>query len=143
MRNSPSTRFSVSGTGTASRAAPTSPARCSACRAAAIGERYTIPFSGPIDLIHADDVARIFLLAIASPQSGAHATNLIGRRTETDEIADTLADLVPGARISSEGPLLPVDFPHTEPALAKLFPGWSPMSLEAGLTNTIDHYRTA
>jgi UDP-glucose 4-epimerase len=114
-----------------------------ACRAAAIGECYTIPFSGPIDLIHADDVARIFLLAIASPQSGAHATNLIGRRTKTDEIVDTLADLVPGARISSEGPLLPVDFPHTEPALAKLFPGWSPMSLEAGLTNTIDHYRTA
>lgn len=112
-----------------------------ACRAAALGAPYAIPFTGPFDLIHADDVARIFTAAIETPPSGASAINLIGNRTDSAEIADTLNRLVPGARISNEGPPLPVEFPRTEPALAELFPGWVPMTLEDGLGTTIDHYR--
>jgi nucleoside-diphosphate-sugar epimerase len=112
-----------------------------ACRAAARGQPYSIPFTGPLDLIHADDVARFFLLAIEAPPQGARAINLIGRRTDTLKIAEAIARLVPGARISTDGPPLPVEFPHTEPALTELFPDWSPMTLEEGLITTIDHYR--
>src|SRR5690606_14880850 len=109
--------------------------------AAARGEPYTISFTGPVDLIHADDVARLFVMAVETPPQGARAINLIGRRTDAGLIPGSIARLVPGARISAQGPPLPVDFPQTEPALAELFPGWSPMTLDAGLRDTIDHYR--
>lgn len=112
-----------------------------ACRAAARGESYTIPFTGPVDMIHVDDVARVFLAAIESPPAGAHAVNLPGVVTDTRQIAETIGRLVPGAAITAEGPPLPVRFPQGEPALARLFPGWAAMPLETGLAGTIAHYR--
>lgn len=111
-----------------------------ACRAAALGEPYTIPFTGQIDLIHADDVARIFLAAIEAPPAGAHAVNLIGRRATTEDVARLLTRLVPGASIDAAGPPLQVAFPQTEPALAELFADWEPMQLEDGLAGTVAHY---
>lgn len=114
-----------------------------ACRAAARGEPYTIPFTGPLDLIHADDVARLFLMAVEAPPPGARAVNLIGSRTDTAQVAGSINQLVRGARIATDGPPLPVMFPQAEPALAELFPGWSARALDEGLRDTIGHYRQA
>lgn len=112
-----------------------------ACRAAARGEAYTIPFSGRIDMIHANDVARIFLSAVQNPRSGANTVNLLGVAAETEAIAHTIETLAPGAQISTLGAPMPIKAPETEPKLAELFPDWSSMSLEQGLFDTITHYR--
>ncbi|MFY0633788.1 MAG: NAD(P)-dependent oxidoreductase [Vannielia sp.] len=113
-----------------------------ACAAAARGEAYTIPFSGPIDMIHADDVAQIFLTAVEAPPQGAEAMTLLGRATDTSEVATTINRLVPGAQITVEGPPMPIDGPKAEPKLARHFPDWQPMTLEQGLSDTIDFYRS-
>lgn len=112
-----------------------------ACRAAARDEAYTIPFSGRIDMIHADDVARIFLAAVETPPAGANTLNLLGVAAETTEIARTIEALAPGADISVAGTPMPIMAPEAEPKLAELFPGWRTMSLEKGVHNTITHYR--
>ncbi len=112
-----------------------------ACRAAARGEPYTIPFSGRIDMIHADDVARIFLAAVETPPAGANTVNLLGVAAETKEIARGIEALAPGAKISVTGAPMPIVAPDAEPKLASLFPDWKAMSLEDGLRNTITHYR--
>ena len=113
-----------------------------ACEAAARGESYTIPFTGPIDMIHADDVARIFLSAVEAPPEGANAVTLLGRETDTAAIARTINELAPGARIDAAGPPMPIDGPKAEPALARLFPEWQPMTLKQGLSDTIAFYRS-
>lgn len=112
-----------------------------ACRAAARGEAYTIPFTGTIDLIHADDVARIFLLAVEHPPTGATVLNLLGVTADTADVARQINVLAPGSNIDAAGEPMPIKAPASDPRLAELFPDWSPMSLEAGLSNTIAHYR--
>ncbi|MEC7765044.1 MAG: SDR family oxidoreductase [Pseudomonadota bacterium] len=112
-----------------------------ACRAAARGADYTIPFSGHIDMIHAQDVARIFLSAVQTPPPGANTVNLLGVSGETTEIARTIETLAPGALISVSGAPMPIKAPASEPKLAELFPDWRSMSLEQGLRDTIAHYR--
>lgn len=114
-----------------------------ACLAAARGQSCTIPFTGPVDLIHADDVARIFLSAVERPPAGATAVNLLGVPTNAAEVAQTIMRLAPGSVISAVGEPMPIRAPAAEPRLAQLFPDWSPMPLDAGLTDTIDHYRRA
>ncbi len=112
-----------------------------ACAAAARGEAYTIPFSGGIDMIHADDIARIFLTTIEAPPQGANVVTLLGNETTTDTVAETINRIAPGARITVDGPPMPIDGPKSEPQLAQLFPGWTPRPLEDGLADTIAFYK--
>lgn len=112
-----------------------------ACRATPRSAVFTIPFSGWIDMIHADDVARVFLSVVEKPPSEANAVNLLGAQAETTEIARLIEALAPGAQISVSSAPMPIKAPTSEPILAELFPNWAPMSLEAGLRNTITHYR--
>lgn len=112
-----------------------------ACRAAARGESYTIPFTGTIDMIHADDVARIFLCAVERPPTGATALNLLGVTADTGDIVQAIKNLAPGADIDAAGAPMPIKAPTSEPRLAQLFPDWSPVSLEDGLSDTIAYYR--
>ena len=51
-----------------------------ACRAAARGEAYVIPFSGATDFIYVDDVAAAFVAPVQRALSGAAVHNLLGVR---------------------------------------------------------------
>lgn len=116
-----------------------------ACRAAARGEPYTIPFRGPADLVHVEDVAAAFEAALFRPGlSGAPVFNLLGAVATTDEIMDGIRRHVPGARLSADGPLLPITARITpDPDLDILLPGLPHTPLLEGLGRTIDHYRSA
>lgn len=112
-----------------------------ACQAAARGEAYTIPFTGKVDLIHAGDIARIFLADITAPGPGAHVINLLGATVETEEVAAIIREIAPGARIEAAGPPMPITAPTKEPLLARLHPDWCPTPLREGLAETIAFYR--
>lgn len=114
-----------------------------ACRAAARGESYTIPFSGATDLIFVDDVAAAFEAALLTPFTGAHAFTLPGEMMEVGAVVDTIRAQVPGADIRAEGPLLPIAADLTPGNIAELLPGLPHTSVSAGIAATIAHYRRA
>ena len=113
-----------------------------ACRAAARGECYTIPFSGSTGLVFADDVAAAYEAALLSEFDGAHAFTLAGEMTPVGALIDRIETIVPGAQIDANGPALPIAtaFP-LDPALARVLPGLPKTSLEQGLRETVAFYR--
>ncbi|RAR61177.1 nucleoside-diphosphate-sugar epimerase [Paraburkholderia unamae] len=113
-----------------------------ACRAAARGERYTIPFSGSTGLVFADDVAAAYEAALLRDFEGAHAFTLAGEMTPVATLIERIEAIAPGARIDASSPPLPIAtaFLH-DPALARLLPGLPQTSLENGLRETVAFYR--
>lgn len=113
-----------------------------ACQAAAKGIAYTIPFSGSYDMIHAQDVARIFVMAARARIKGAHVVNLIGHRATSADVVEAVLNAAPGAQIDFSGPSMPIESPLADASLQSLFPGWSPRSIQDGIASTIEFYRT-
>ncbi|RQR94407.1 NAD(P)-dependent oxidoreductase [Burkholderia sp. Bp8991] len=113
-----------------------------ACRAAARGERYTIPFTGATGLMFADDVAAAYEAALLADIEGAHAFTLAGEITPVNTLIERIAALVPGAHIDAGGPPLPIAtaFPD-DPALDRLLPGLPRTALDDGLRQTVAFYR--
>lgn len=113
-----------------------------ACRAAARGEPYTIPFGGATGLVFADDVAAAYEAALLHEIEGAHAFTLAGQITPVSTLIERIAALVPDARIDAVGPPLPIasKFPE-DPALERLLPGLQQTTLDEGLRQTIEFYR--
>jgi len=113
-----------------------------ACRAAARGERYTMPFTGSTGFVYADDVAAAYEAALLRDVEGAHAFTLAGQIASVQTVIDSIASIVPGARIDAAGAALPIAtaFPR-DPALAHLLPDLPQTSLEAGLRQTVAFYR--
>jgi len=113
-----------------------------ACRAAARGERYTIPFTGATGLVFADDVAAAYEAALLADIEGAHAFTLAGEITPVNALIERIAALAPGAHIDAGGPPLPIAtaFPD-DPALDRLLPGLPRTTLDDGLRQTVAFYR--
>lgn len=114
-----------------------------ACRAAARGERYTIPFTGATGLVFADDVAAAYERALLQTVTGAHAFTLAGDITPMNDVIAHLADIAPGAQIDAAGAPLPIAtyFPD-DPELARLLPNLPKTPLIEGLRRTVAFYRT-
>ncbi|CAD6531159.1 NAD-dependent epimerase/dehydratase family protein [Paraburkholderia metrosideri] len=113
-----------------------------ACRAAARGEPYTIPFTGSTGLVYADDVAAAYEAALGAPPRGAHVFTLAGDIVAMDRVIGQIGAIVPGARIDAQGAPLPIatSFP-VDPSLAQLLPDLPHTSLENGLRDTVAFYR--
>lgn len=112
-----------------------------ACKAAAEGTAFTVPFTGLTGLVYAEDVAEAFAEAVTKRPEGAHVANMQG---ETVTIADFVARLrarVPGAKIDAAGPPLPVVGRFDGPDAAALFPQVQPTPLERGIDETLAFYR--
>lgn len=114
-----------------------------ACRAAARGEAYTIPYAGEADLIHVEDVAAAFVAATLTPDlAGAHVFNLLGEVATTERIVRAIQAAAPGARIDAAGPMLPfAGAIAASPDLARLLPGLPRTGLDEGIARTVEFYR--
>ncbi|MCR9072511.1 MAG: NAD-dependent epimerase/dehydratase family protein [Alphaproteobacteria bacterium] len=77
-----------------------------ACRAATVGQSYTIGYSGRADMIYVDDVAAVFEAAATRSFEGAHAFSLVGEVADVSEIAAGIRHHVPNAVIDWCGPPL-------------------------------------
>jgi len=112
-----------------------------ACRMAAQGEAYVIPFTGDTDMIFVDDVAAAFEAALLRPITGAHVFNLRGVVTSIDQIVAEIHRLVPSASISAAGEVPPIAAelePHDVEAVLGPLPK---TDLVAGLRRTIEFYQ--
>jgi nucleoside-diphosphate-sugar epimerase len=114
-----------------------------ACRAAARGEAYVIPFTGETDFLHVDDIAAAFEAAALTKLSGARVLNVRGEVASVDRLIAQIHGVVPGAALSAAGPRLPVAAHIAAGELDAMLPGLPRTSLAAGVAATIAHYRQA
>ncbi|MCP5156604.1 MAG: SDR family oxidoreductase [Ectothiorhodospiraceae bacterium] len=111
-----------------------------ACRAAARGEPYTIPFSGESDFVFVDDVAAAFEAAATAELRGAEVYNVVGVRAPVADLARRIETVVPGARIDCAGPKVPVCAAIEPGRLREVFSGVPLTGLDEGLRRTVDFY---
>jgi nucleoside-diphosphate-sugar epimerase len=76
-----------------------------AIKAAVVGQKYTIPFTGGLDLHYVDDVAKIFIRSAESSAVGARVYSPRGAVVQISEFIETLKRVLPqaGDLISASG----------------------------------------
>lgn len=112
-----------------------------ACRAAAMGLPYEIPFTGGFDIIHVDDVAAAFEQALKVPMTQAHHVDLVGGRALVEDVIESVVRVVPEARITASGPAMPIQLPARLHGPETLLQGWAAQTLDHGVARTIEDYR--
>jgi UDP-glucose 4-epimerase len=112
-----------------------------ACRAAARGETYDIPYTGSAGLVHVDDVTAAFEAALIREPDGAHVFNLVGEVASNEDVVAAIREVVPDANIGIKGPGLPITSTIEEGDLRKVLNGLPRTGLRDGIRRTIDHYR--
>ncbi|WP_298014333.1 NAD(P)-dependent oxidoreductase [uncultured Castellaniella sp.] len=112
-----------------------------ACRAAVLGESYTIPFSGSTGFVYVEDVADAFIKCAFSRVSGAHVCNMAGTVAGVDEFVAAVTDAVPDARLSISGLPLPIAARIEGGDVRELLPDVASTSIEEGIRKTLACYQ--
>jgi len=112
-----------------------------ACRAAAWGEHYTIPYSGSSGLVYVDDVAAAYAAAATSPFTGAHTLTMAGTTISNEDVIAEIRRTVPDADLDIAGPALPIIAELQPGDIESVLPGLPSTSITDGLAQTIAYYR--
>jgi nucleoside-diphosphate-sugar epimerase len=110
--------------------------------AAAHGDDFHISFGGRTQFNYAPDVARAFITASRSDHRGALVANLPAPVVHMSEVVDAIAAAAPGTSTTYEDVQLP--FPEALEAVAfeEALGAFEPTSLEQGVRETVEHFRT-
>jgi nucleoside-diphosphate-sugar epimerase len=111
-----------------------------ACRAAVLGEAYTIQFSGETDFIYVDDVAAAFEAALMTSEEGAFAYNVNGVVADTQDFIRTIESRKSGANIRCTGPRVPIAPIRPGADLYDRYPDLKRTNLTDGVSQTIAYY---
>jgi UDP-glucose 4-epimerase len=112
-----------------------------ACRAAAEGAAYTIPFTGRAGMVFIDDVVDAIVIGATTRLDRAALLDLCGEVRSVDEVIDEIRRHHPGAQLSAEGAPLPLCCDTPQPAAAALLPGLRTTPLPDGIARTLAFYR--
>jgi len=112
-----------------------------ACRAAARGEAYTVPYTGTAGYVYVEDVAAAFEAALFANVPGATVFNLVGEVASVDDVITAIQQQVPEAVLKAEGAPLPIASGIAADDLHELFAGLPRTALADGIAATIEHYR--
>lgn len=112
-----------------------------ACRAAARGEPYVIPFSGRAGLVYVEDVAAAYDLALLAQPNGAQVFNLVGAQASSEDVVAAIRLIIPDARLGVDGPDLGIVSNVGEGDLDDALPGLPRTSLREGVERTIAFHR--
>jgi nucleoside-diphosphate-sugar epimerase len=111
-----------------------------ACRAAALGEPYTIGFVGRADFVYVEDVAKALIAATSLPPEGPRVFTLPGEVASVDEIVKEIRAIAPSANITCQGKPNPSISESSGLDLRLMIPDIPKTSLRNGLRSTIDRY---
>lgn len=112
-----------------------------ACKAAARGEDYTIPFSGNTDFVYVADVAKAYGAAASQAREGAHVYNIVGEVSNAEAFAKEVMTAAPGTTIGAAGPTLPIAPEIAAGSLREDYRGIPRTTIRDGIAATIAHYR--
>jgi nucleoside-diphosphate-sugar epimerase len=109
-----------------------------AIKAAVVGQRYTIPFTGGVDLHYVDDVAKIFIRSSEASLMGARVYSPRGSVVQISEFMDTLKSVLPQAAdlIRASGGSQQVAYDIDDSDLARDLGPMPSTSLEKGIAET-------
>jgi len=109
-----------------------------AIKAAVVGRKFTIPFTGGVDLHYVDDVAKIFIRSAESDMSGAKVYSPRGSVIDVDEFLSTLAKVLPKSRelVQARGGTQQVAYDIDDSHLIRDFGPVPHTSLEDGIRQT-------
>ena len=113
-----------------------------ACRAAALGERYTIEYSGAAGYDYVEDVATAFVCGALECPEGATVYDLPSEQATPKDFIRLIEQHHSEAtgRISSAGPPIPVNRSPKPRRIQQLFPDWQATSLSRGVQKTLQYY---
>jgi nucleoside-diphosphate-sugar epimerase len=111
-----------------------------AARAVALGQPYTIGFTGHVGLVFVEDAARAFVVCALEPPSGAQAIDMPGEDIAVAELIAMLARIRPGAAatLAAAGPALPPSREEHPCLLNRFYANWQDTPLEEGLRRTVE-----
>jgi UDP-glucuronate 4-epimerase len=114
-----------------------------ALKAAVLGEEYTIPFGGLIDLQYVEDVAAAFVAAALADQEGAPVYDLHGDLLEVAALVPAIELAVPTAagRISVGSDPVPGSTDFDDAPLRAALGPLPKTSLADGIQESVDHFR--
>jgi len=111
--------------------------------AAALGEPYEIPFSGPLTFCHVEDAALRFVTAVCNNQSGAPVFEMNGTPADTKAIVEMIKTQVSGAKIAFTGGAMPFPAEVDDGGLDAHLSVDNYRSLEDGISHTLLQFKQA
>jgi UDP-glucose 4-epimerase len=114
-----------------------------ACRAAAKGEAYVIPYSGSSGLVFVDDVAAAYEAALLRQPDGAHVFNNAGETVSNEDVVAAIKLVVPDARITVNGPPLSIIPEIDQSNINDVLPGLPKTGLADGIRQTVGFYQAS
>jgi len=109
--------------------------------AAAAGQRFAIPFDGPIMLQHTVEVADAFIRTARAGVDGAHVCDLCGADTTIGGVVAAIQQAAPGAQVRIDGDPLPFVSGLDDGALRNLVGDWPRIDLATGVADTIGAFK--
>ena len=109
--------------------------------AAVCGEEYTVPFTGALGLLHAEDIADAFIRAISRDREGVHVFDCNGAATTVEACMQVIRQEVPGASVACEGDALPFPGDLDDEPVSQFLDGFRFRDLEDGVRDTIARFR--
>jgi len=113
-----------------------------AMKAAVLGRRFHVRFSGLTDMQYAADTAAAFVACADRAPDGAHVFNLHGDTVDVRDIVAHIERLWPDARgrITWGGPPIPIAPRVTDAAFRAAVPDVPVTQLEAGIADTLHRF---
>jgi nucleoside-diphosphate-sugar epimerase len=114
-----------------------------AARAAALGETYTIGYTGRVGYDYVEDVASAFVRSAVECPPGHTVVDLPSEPATTEEFRAAIVDAVPSAAsgITVNGPAIPSNIPPNPNYIANIFSDWQATTLREGVRKTVEFYR--
>lgn len=109
--------------------------------AAAAGQPYTVPFTGPVSWLHAGEVASAFLKAVSKVREGAPVFDINGIASDVESSLAVLGKIVPGAAIGCTGTPLPFPMALSDAPVHAHLGDYGSVPLEAGIRGTYEAFR--
>lgn len=104
--------------------------------AAALGEPYTVPFTGACSFLHAGEVASAFVRAVSRDGDGAPVFDINGSATTVEEILDGIRRVAPEAKVDAEGDPLPFPADLSDDPLRGYLGDYGEIPLADGIEGT-------
>lgn len=116
-----------------------------AAKAVALGEPFTLRYTGRVGYDYVEDVARAFIRGALETPSGARVADLEGEMADVETVVQTLKRVAPESpsHISIEGNPIPAHAPPHPNPISAFYPDWINTSLEDGLRKTVAFYRSS
>ncbi len=109
--------------------------------AAAAGQPYTVPFTGPVSWLHAGEVASAFLKAVSKERTGAPVFDINGVASDVEHSLGVLRRIAPDAAIDATGAALPFPMALSDEPVRAHLGDYGAVPLEAGIRATYDAFR--